>query len=152
MRARDLAQSYVTVSQDTSAVEALRALVEHGLPGLLVVDSGGQPYAALPACEVGRALLPGYVQEDPLPAEVIDEPHAIQLCRALQGRKLVDCLPAGRPLLPTVTPDCTALKIAEVMGRTRSPLIAVVDQGQGGQSHLLGVITAARLVDQLLQA
>ncbi|MER5214868.1 CBS domain-containing protein [Streptomyces sp. NPDC002838] len=150
MRARDLAQSYVTVSQDTSAVEALRALVEHGLPGLLVVDSGGQPYAALPACEVGRALLP--VQEDPLLAEVIDEPHAIQLCRALQGRKLVDCLPAGRPLLPTATPDCTALKIAEVMGRTRSPLIAVVDQGQGGQSRLLGVITAARLVDQLLKA
>ncbi|MEU1849365.1 hypothetical protein ABZ499_08810 [Streptomyces sp. NPDC019990] len=51
MRARDLAQSYVTVSQDTSVVEALRALVEHVLPGLLVVDSGGQPHAALPACQ-----------------------------------------------------------------------------------------------------
>jgi CBS domain-containing protein len=65
MRARDLAQPYVTVSQDTSAVEALRALVEHGLPGLLVVDSGGRPYAALPACEAGRALLPGYVRRRP---------------------------------------------------------------------------------------
>jgi CBS domain-containing protein len=150
MRARDLVQSYVTVSKDADALEAVRVLVEHGLPGLLVVDTDGHPYAALPACDLVRALVPSYIREDSVLAAVIDEPHADQLCRAVAGRKLVDCLPVGRPFLPTAVPDCTAVEIAELMARTRSPLVAVIEQGAAGPGHLLGIITAAHLLKRLL--
>ncbi|WP_409468623.1 CBS domain-containing protein [Streptomyces sp. HC307] len=151
MRARDLAQSCVTTGKDAQAIEAVRALVEHDLPGLLVVDSAGQPYATLPACDLIRALVPAYIREDPVLADVIDEPHADHLCHAVAGRKLIDCLPVGRPFLPTAAPDSTAMEIAELMARTRSPLIAVVEQGATGQGRVLGVITAAHLLKQLLQ-
>ncbi|MFJ8533583.1 CBS domain-containing protein [Streptomyces sp. NPDC093591] len=150
MRARDLAQAYITIDKEAEALEAVGVLVEHDLPGLLVVDSAGQPYAAVPACDLIRALVPGYIREDPVLAEVIDEQHADHLCQAVAGRKLVDCLPVGRPLLPTAAPDCTAMELAELMARTRSPLIAVIEQGATGQGRLLGVITAAHLLRQLL--
>jgi hypothetical protein len=104
MRARDLAEPCVSVSTDADAVDAVRLLVEQGLPGLLVVDPAGRPYAILPACDMVRTLVPSYVQEDPVLAAVIDEPHADHLCRALAGRKVADCLPVGRPFLPTPLP------------------------------------------------
>ncbi|GAB2756446.1 CBS domain-containing protein [Streptomyces bullii] len=126
--------------------------VAHDLPGLLVVDPDGRPYAALPASDLVRMLVPGYIQEDPVLAEVIDEPHADRLCRALAGRKLLDCLPVGKPFLPTAAPDCTAMEIAELMARTRSPLIAVVERSSSGPDRLLGVITATHLLKQLIQA
>lgn len=119
-------------------------------PGLLVVDAEGEPYAALPACDLLGALLPSYLREDPVLAAVIDEPHADQLCHATAGRKLLDCLPMGKPFLPTAAPDCTAMELAELMARTQSPLIAVVEPGARGQRRLLGVVTAADLLKQLL--
>ncbi|MBZ9643128.1 CBS domain-containing protein [Streptomyces sp. PSKA30] len=152
MRARDLAQPYVSVSTDTDAVEAVRLLVEQGLPGLLVVGPAGQPFAMLPASDVVRTLVPGYIQEDPVLAAVIDEPHADRLCRALAGRTLADRLPTARPFLPAAAPDRTAMELAELMARTRSPLIAIVERDAGGPGRLLGVVTAAHLLERLLQA
>ncbi|MFI6012622.1 CBS domain-containing protein [Streptomyces sp. NPDC051243] len=152
MRARDLAQPYASVSTDTDALEAVRLLVEHGLPGLLVADPAGQPFAMLPACDVVRTLLPRYVQEDPVLAAVVDEPHADHLCRALAGRALADRLPMGRPFLPAATPDRTAVELAELMARTRSPLIAVIERDADGPGRFLGVVTAAHLLKRLLQA
>ncbi|RZB14321.1 CBS domain-containing protein [Streptomyces sp. F001] len=151
MRARDLAEPYVSVSTEADAIEAVRLLVERRLPGLLVTDSAGQPYAALPACDVVRTLVPGYVQEDRGLAGVIDEPHADRLCHALRGRTVADCLPVGRPFLSTAGPDWTAVELAEVMARSRSPLIAVVERPTGEPVRLLGVVTATRLLERLLQ-
>ncbi|MDG9715608.1 CBS domain-containing protein [Streptomyces sp. DH24] len=151
MRARDLAEPYVSVAKDADAIEAVRLIVEQRLPGLLVTDSEGQPYAALPAHDVVRTLVPGYVQEDRGLARVIDEPHADRLCRALQGRTVADCLPVGRPFLPTADSDWTAVEVAELMARTRSPLIAVVERTGHGSGRLVGVITAAGLLERLLQ-
>lgn len=55
MRTRDLAQRYITVSQDTSAVEALRALVEHGLPGYSwSLPAGGRTRPCPPARWAGH--------------------------------------------------------------------------------------------------
>jgi CBS domain-containing protein len=152
MRARDLAQPYVSVSTDTDAVDAVRLFVEHRLPGLLVVGRAGQPVAMLPASEVVRTLVPGYVREDPLLAAVIDEPHADRLRRALEGRTLAERLPTTRrPFLPVAAPECTALELAELMARTRSPLIAVVERDTAGPGCLLGVVTAAHLLERLLR-
>ncbi|MGW6906708.1 CBS domain-containing protein [Streptomyces sp. NPDC054940] len=151
--ARDLAQPYVSVSTDTDAVEAVRLLVEQRLPGLLVVGPAGQPIAMLPASNVVRTLVSGCIQEDPVLAAVIDEPHADRLCRALAGRTLADRLPAGRrPFLPAAGPDRTTMELTELLARTRSPLIAIVERDAGGPDRLLGVVTAAHLLERLLQA
>ncbi|MBT2493513.1 CBS domain-containing protein [Streptomyces sp. ISL-96] len=152
MRARDLAEPYVSVSMEADAAEAVRLLVEHALPGLLVVDSAGQPYAILPASDVVGTLVPSYVQEDPVLANVIDEPHADVLYHALAGRKVAECLPVGRPFLPTAAPDWTAMELAELMTRTRSPLIPIVEGDAGGPGRPLGVVTAAHLLERLRQA
>ncbi|GAU71461.1 hypothetical protein SSP35_41_00050 [Streptomyces sp. NBRC 110611] len=152
MRARDLAEPYVAVRSDADAVDAVRLLVERCLPGILVVGPAGRPYAILPASDLVRTLVPGYVQEDPLLAEVIDESHADHLCRALRGRTVADCLPVGRPYLPTIGPDSTAVEIAELMARVRTPLVAVIAPGAASQDPLIGVVTATRLLQYLLQA
>ncbi|GAU71149.1 hypothetical protein SSP35_28_00240 [Streptomyces sp. NBRC 110611] len=152
MRARDLAEPYSSIRSDADAVEAVRLLVDQRLPGVLVVGPTGRPYAILPASDLVRTLVPGYVQEDPLLAEVIDEPHADRLCRALRGRSVADCLPLGRPYLPTTGPDSTAVEIAELMARLRTPLVAVVEPSGPDQGQLIGVVTATRLLQYLLQA
>ncbi|MER7407884.1 DUF3040 domain-containing protein [Streptomyces sp. NPDC000070] len=121
VRARDLAEPYVSLSKDADAIEAVRLIVERCLPGLLVTDPSGQPYAALPACHVVRTLVPGYVQEDRGLAALIDEPHADRLCRTLQGRIIADCLPVGRPFLPIADPDWTASPTRGVDGPQPKP-------------------------------
>lgn len=130
-RARDLAQSYVSVSTDTDAVEAVRLLVEQRLTALLVVGPAGQPIAVQPASDVVRTLVSGCIQEDPVLAAVIGEPHADRLCRALAGRTLAGRLPAGRPFPPAAGPDRTAMELTELLAQTRSPLIALVERDAG---------------------
>lgn len=99
MRARDLAEPHVSVQKDADAIEGVRLIAEQRLPGLLVVDSAGRPCALLPACDVVRTLVPSYVQEDRGLANVIDEPHADHLCRALQGADGRRLPPVGQAVL-----------------------------------------------------
>lgn len=150
MQARDLAVQYETVSVDSDAMEAARLMAEHRLPALLVVDDGGAPKAILPASQMIKVLVPEYVIEDPTLAAVVDEHHADRLCQALKGRKVRDCLSSKHiPAPPVAAPDDTALEIAALMAQVRSPLVAVVDHDKAG-AHLLGVITAAHLLERLL--
>ncbi|MFE1409258.1 CBS domain-containing protein [Streptomyces sp. NPDC085524] len=149
MRARDLAIQYETVTTDTEALAAARLMAEHRLPGLLVLDGGGVPAAILPASQMIKMLVPEYVLEDPTLAAVIDEKHADRLCAALRGRTVGDCLPSKATPPPIASPDDTALEVAALMAGRRSPLVAVVEQNPGG-TRLLGVITAAHLLDRLL--
>jgi hypothetical protein len=44
------------------------------------------------------------------------------------------------------------MELAELMARTRSPLIAIVERGARGPGRLLGAVTAAHLLERLLQA
>ncbi|MCP3819749.1 CBS domain-containing protein [Streptomyces sp. A3M-1-3] len=149
MRARDLAVEYETVSVDSDALDAARLLAEHRLPGLLVLDANGEPKAILPASQLVKVLVPTYVLEDPTLAAVVDEKHADRLCRALVGLTVGDCLSSKAGPPPIAAPDDTALEIAALMARVRSPLVAVAERGRTG-THLLGVITAAHLLHRLL--
>ncbi|MEU5060224.1 MULTISPECIES: CBS domain-containing protein [unclassified Streptomyces] len=151
MRARDLAVEYETVDVDSDAIQAARLMAEHKLPGLLVLDDRGEPKAILPASQMIKVLVPGYVVEDPALAAVVDEKHADRLCQALSGRTVGDCLPdkAARP--PIADPDDTALEVAALMAQVRSPLVAVVQRADDGP-RLLGVITASHLLHELLGA
>ncbi|MEU5362182.1 CBS domain-containing protein [Streptomyces sp. NPDC005925] len=151
MRARDLAVDYETVSVDSDALDAARLLAEHRLPGLLVLDERGEPLAILPASRMVKVLVPAHVIEDPALAAVADGPHAGRPCQALAGRRVGECL-SGRPTTPPIAgPDDTALEVAALMARVRSPLVAVAERAKDG-THLLGVITASHLLQELLGA
>ncbi|MEU4492921.1 CBS domain-containing protein [Streptomyces sp. NPDC023998] len=151
MRARDLAVEYESVSVGSDALEAARLMAEHKLPGLLVLDEHGEPKAILPASQMVKVLVPEYVIEDPTLAAVVDEKHADRLCQALAGRSVGDCLPSTPSPPPIADPDDTALEVAALMARVRSPLVAVAEKAKDG-THLLGVITAAHLLHELLGA
>ncbi|CAO5238571.1 CBS domain-containing protein [Frankia sp. AgKG'84/4] len=75
--------------------------------------------------------------------------HADVLGRALAGRPVRDCLPAGRPALPVADADDTVVEVAALMARRHSPLVAVVER-HGQAVRILGVITATDLLDRLL--
>lgn len=148
MLARDLAQSFPTVALDSDALDAARLLAEHRLPGLIVLDEAGQPYTVLPGSQVLRFIVPTYVQDDPALARVYDERSADEMCTKLVSRQVSDVLPKRQDMLdlPIVEPDATAIEVAAVMARLRSPLVAVVDG-----SELLGAITVSALLSHLLE-
>ena len=149
MRARDLAQPYPTATLDTDAMEAARAMASARLPGLLICDQQGRPYAVLPGSQVLRFVIPAYVQDDPALAGALDERASDELCRRLQGATVRTLLPASRhgDDLPVVHGDATALQVAALMARKRSPLVAVV-----AGERVLGVITVSDLLGYLLPA
>ncbi|MFE6281085.1 CBS domain-containing protein [Streptomyces sp. NPDC057877] len=149
MRARELAVDYETVDVHSDALEAARLMAEHSLPGLLVLDERGAPKAILPAAEMVKMLVPGYVVEDPALAAVVDEAHADLLCRALVGRRVGDCLSRTAAPPPIADPDDTALEVAALMARVHSPVVAVAMRTKD-HTELLGVITAAHLLHRLL--
>jgi CBS domain-containing protein len=150
MRARDLAVEYETVLVDSDALDAARLMADQKLPALLVVDRAGAPVAVMPASQLVKVLVPGYVIEDPTLAAVIDEKHADRLGRALAGRSVSDCLPAKAGPPPVAAPDATALEVAALMAQVRSPLVPVAEKDRQG-TRLLGVITASHLLHQLLE-
>lgn len=154
MRARDLAEPYPSIAQSDDALAGARLLAEQRLPAVLVLDAYGLPKAILPASQLVRLLVPNYVLEDPTLAAVIDEAHADRLCQALAGRTVDQVLPPGAVLPPIADAEDTAVEVAALMATSRSPLVAVVERAAKGQGrdHLLGVITASRLLERLLGA
>ena len=146
MRAKNIAEEYPVVSIDTDALEAARMLAEHRLPGLLVTDASGRPYAVLPASQVVRFIVPRYVQDDPSLAGVLSESTADRCAEKLSGRTVRDVLPEHLLEVPPAQADDTILEVAALMARLRSPLVAVVEHGT-----LLGVITASRVLEAVLR-
>lgn len=147
MRAEQIAEAFPVVRCDSDALEAVRLMAEQRLPGLLVTDPQGRPVRILPASQVVRLLVPGYVLDDPSLAGVLSEITADRVADKLSG-KTVDQVLAQSPVrLAAVNADDTIVEVAAVMARERSPLVAVVSGGQ-----LIGVITAARLLDAALAA
>lgn len=146
MRARDLVREFPVVSLDTPAVEAARLLAGRNLPGLIVVDGDGLPVTVLPGTQVLRFAVPHYCLDDPALARVIEEAHADVLLRGLSGRTVAQCLPepTRRRELPVVRPDATVLEVAALMARTRTPLVAVVEDGE-----LRGAVTLDDLLDRV---
>ncbi|GAA1510000.1 CBS domain-containing protein [Sphaerisporangium rubeum] len=145
MRARDLLVEFPTVALDTPVIEAARLLAEQGLPGLMVVDGAGSPQAILPGPQVLWLAVPGYCQDDPALARVVDERHADTFLTSLGDRTVREALPAKPRELPVSDPDATLLELAALMARTRSPLVAIVDD-----DRLLGAVTLQTLLAKAL--
>jgi CBS domain-containing protein len=141
MHAEQFVEEFPVVTADSSALDAARTLAEHRLPGIVVTDSAGQPYAVLPASQVVRFIVPTYVQDDPSLAGVIDESWADKAAEKLAGKTVRDVLPEHLEDIPSANADDTIIEVAALMARLRSPLIAVVKDGK-----MRGVITASRLL------
>ncbi|GFG49497.1 hypothetical protein CQY20_22790 [Mycolicibacterium agri] len=141
MHAEQFAEEFPVVTADSNALEAARTMAEHRLPGIVVTDASGQPYAVLPASQVVRFIVPTYVQDDPSLAGVIDESWADKAAERLANKSVRDVLPEHLEDIPFANADDTIIEVAALMARLRSPLIAVVKDGK-----LLGMITASRLL------
>jgi len=124
VRAEEIAEGFPVVSIDSDALDAAGLLAEHRLPGIVVTDPSGRPYAVLPASQVVRFIVPKYVQDDPSLAGVLE--HLLNV--------------------PAADADDTIIEVAAIMARLRSPLIAVLKDGK-----LHGVITASRLLAAALR-
>jgi CBS domain-containing protein len=114
-------------------------------PGLIVLDHRGLPHTILPGMQVLRFAIPRYVQDDPKLAAVVDGVSADAFCQALAGTAVRELLPAKAHELPVVDGGDTVLEIAAVMARTRTPVVAVVEDGR-----LLGAVTLDALLDRML--
>ncbi|MEU4700753.1 MULTISPECIES: CBS domain-containing protein [Nonomuraea] len=132
---------------DTPVIEAARLLADQDLPGLIVVDADGLPFTILPGTQVLRMAVPGYCQDDPALARVIDEAHADLFLRQLSERTVREALPRERRELPVADLNATVLELAALMARTHSPLVAVV---AGGRLH--GAVTLQALLDRAVEA
>lgn len=137
-----MAEEFPVVGIDSNALAAVELMASRRMPGLIVADERGRPYAVLPASQVVRFLVPSYVQDDPSLARVIDESFADRVADKLSGATVRKMLPADLPELPVVNHDDTVLEIAAIMARLRCPLV-VVTKG----SQILGAITASRLLE-----
>jgi CBS domain containing-hemolysin-like protein len=113
---------------------------------LIVVDDVGRPWTVLPGTQVLRMAVPAYCQEDPALARVIDEAEADLLLSGLTGRTVRECLPEPPRELPVVEPEATVLEIAALMARTRSPVVAVIDD----TGAMVGAVTLEALLDRML--
>ena len=134
------------VSVDSNALDAARMLAEHRLPGILVTDASGKPYAVLPASQVVRFLVPSYVQDDPSLAGVLTESIADDVADRLGNKTVRQVLPEHLTDIPAANADDTIIEVAALMAHNRTPLIAVMKDGT-----LHGVITASRLLDCALR-
>jgi len=141
VHASDLVEEYPLVGIDSDALEAARILAVRRLPGLVVTEESGAPYAILPASQVVKFVVPRYIQDDPSLAGVIDEPAADRIAAQLAGKTVRDLLPEHPAELPTVHADDTMLELAAIMARMRSPLVAVLED-----DAIVGVVTASRLL------
>ncbi len=147
MRAGDIVEDFPIVDIDSSALDAVRLLAEHRLTGIVVgTNTSDQPFAVLPASQVVRFIVPGYVQDDPGLAGVLTESMADHATDKLRGKTIRDVLPQKRQHVPVVDADDTIIEVAEVMARLHSPLVTVVKDGR-----LHGVITASRLLAAALK-
>ncbi|MEO8816137.1 MAG: CBS domain-containing protein [Mycobacterium sp.] len=146
MHASEIAEDFPVVTIDSNALDAARLLAEHRLPGIVVTDAAGKPYAVLPASQVVRFIVPGYIQDDPSLAGVLNETMADRAAEKLGGKTVRDVLPEHLRNVPAADADDTIIEVAATMARLHSPLIAVVRDGE-----LHGVITASRLLAAALK-
>ena len=86
-----MAEESPLVDLDTNALSALRLLAEQRLPALVVTRPDGSPHSILPASQVVRFLVPGYVQDDPSLARVMNESMADRAADQLGSKRVRAC-------------------------------------------------------------
>ena len=115
MHAEDIVEQFPVVTVDSNALDAAHMMAEHRLPGIVVTDSSGLPYAVLPASQVVRFIVPTYVQDDPSLAGVINESWADKAAEKLGDKTVRDVLPEHLEDIPSAKSDDTIIEVAALM-------------------------------------
>ena len=147
MPAEDIIEDYPVVRTDSPALDAIRMVADQRLPGLVVTDTSGKPYAVLAAVDLLRFVLPRYVQDDLSLAGVLGSSMAGLAADNLRGKTIADMLPKQLNHVPVAKAGAGTIAVAAEMLQLRSPLIAVTKDGK-----LHGVITASRLLAAALES
>ena len=146
MHAEHMAEDFPVVTIESNALDAARMLAEHRLPGIVVTDASGKPYAILPASQVVRFIVPSYVQDDPSLAGVLNESMADRAADKLGNKTVRDVLPEHLTDVPPPTRMTQSSKWPPSWRGCEVRLIAVMKDGK-----LHGVITASRLLAAALK-
>nr|WTB31043.1 hypothetical protein OG781_17520 [Streptomyces sp. NBC_00830] len=147
MFGRDLAEPYPSVSTDDRAADTARLPADQ-LPALVVLDMDQRPYAMVTGSQFLKQPVVDCVPEAPHVAAVIDDRHLAEGTERIAALTVTDWLLLRAYTPPVVGPGARALQVAALMARERSSLVAV--ERDGGQGRLVGVITAARLMERLI--
>lgn len=144
MRAEELAHPIPAVRAGTRLAEVLAVLVREGLPGVVVLDAQGRPWAELSLCQVLGLLLPWPVRYRPNLAGSLPERLADRMLQETLQRPIGDLVPVGDPRHCSVRRDASALEVVTAMTRHHS-LVALVQGAPAGSD----VISAADLLTRL---
>lgn len=142
MQARDIAVHVPTLSLRDSVARAVQVMALGRLPGLLIVDDHGTPMMVLPGSQVLQLAIPRAYQSDPAIARTIDEAGGQSFWTEMGDLTIADSLPDKPFKLASVTGDANLLEVAALMGRQRTPLVAVIEPD--------GTLTGAITLDALL--
>ncbi|WIY82192.1 CBS domain-containing protein [Propionimicrobium sp. PCR01-08-3] len=136
MKAKDLAIKLPPVRVGDPVSRAVKIMVNEGLPGLVVTDWDDKPRYVLADAQVLRLMVSQYLDDSAL-ARTIDEASADQFWSDMGTRSLGECLEPDEPKFTKVRTDATVLDVVIAMSKSRTPLIAVVDE----TGKLTGCIT-----------
>ena len=147
MHADQMAEDAPSVNLDSNALEAAQLLAERRLPALVVLNADGSPHSILPASQVVRFLVPGYVLDDPSLARVMNESMADHAGDKLGSKRVRDLLPQRTPGVA-----CGQSRRHNHRGRSDHGPTAVSAGGSDARQELIGVISASRLLELALPA
>lgn len=146
MRAADVVETLPTVPLDADLLSAVRLVVEHRLPGLVVADDCGQVIGCMSLIDLLRVALPRYLHEDPGLARVFDDEHADRIAATLVGSRVGDVVGRAAERIPLARARATLVELAELMVQWSCPLVVVAHE----DGVTLGVVSADRLLDLLV--
>lgn len=149
MHAADVVETLPAARLDDAFLPAVRTMLRHGLPGLVVVDDRGQTVACMSSVDLLRLALPRYVHEQPILARVFDERHADQIADRLARTTVRDVVGELAGRIPMVRSEATLVELAETMTQLGCPL-TMVEPGEGGGA--VGVVTVNHLLEVLVAA
>lgn len=148
MHAADVVETLPTAGLDDAVLSALRMVLRHGLPALVVADDQGNVVAGLSSVELLRAALPRYMRDEPCLARVYGGDHEDRLVAQLAGTSVRELVSELADRVPVARQEATVMELAEMMARRCCPVVLVERADSDG--GVLGVVTANGLLKVLL--
>lgn len=146
MHAAEVAQSLPVARIDDTALSAVRVVVEHRLPGLMVTDEADRVVACVSSADLLRLALPDYLRGRPCLSRVIGELVADRIAARLVDMSLRQVVIETAGSVPEARAEATLVELAELMAR-RGCALAFVRSDTG---EAFGVITVTRLLEVLM--
>jgi CBS domain-containing protein len=148
MHAAGVVETLPTAHLDDDVLPAIRMVLRHALPGIVIADASGAVVCYLSSTDLLRLALPGYLRDEPGLARVLDEEHADRIAAALVGARVGEVVGDCGDRIPVAGPQASVVELAELMARRRCPLV-LVEREDG---EMLGMVTANRLLDLIVTA